>query len=122
EDAWSKLKVIGMVLAVLAMLRLLLTLLGLLMHPLITVPAGFALGAWLCRKGLAGLRDGLAVENTPTSKAGSAALGLVELEGHAVTNDASVSGITGRPSVWWDAKVYLWYEDGDRNGEWRQVA
>jgi hypothetical protein len=119
---WGTLKVIGIVLAVMALLVLLVMVLGLLMHPLITVPAGFALGGWLCRRGLAGLRDGLAVDNTPTAKAGSAALGLVELEGRAVTTEASVAGITGRPSVWWDVSIYLEYEDGERNREWRQVA
>lgn len=122
EGTWGTLKVIGIVLAVMALLVLLLMALGLLLHPLITIPVGFVLGGWLCRSGLGGLRDGMAVANTPTAKAGSAALGLVELEGRAVGAEASAAGVTGRPSVWWDVSVYLEYEDGERNREWRQVA
>jgi len=119
---WSTLKVVCIVLAVMASLVLLIMLLGLLLNPLITVPAGFALGGWLCRLGLTGLRDGLTVANTPTAKAGSAALGLVELEGRAVTNDASLSAVTERPSIWWDVTVYVWYEESNGDGQWRQVA
>ena len=122
EGTWSTLKVVGIVLAVMASLVLLIMLLGLLLHPVVTVPVGFALGGWLCRRGLAGLRDGLAVANTPTAKASSAALGLVELEGRAVTNEASAAGVSGTPSVWWDVSIYIEYEDGERNLEWRQVA
>jgi hypothetical protein len=122
SDGWSKLKVIGIVVAVMASLAVLLILAALLFHPVISVPAGFLIGGWLCRNGLNGLRDGITVANTPTAKAGSAAMGLVELEGRAVTARPSSAGITGRPSVWWDVAVYLWYEDGDRDGQWRQVA
>lgn len=122
EGTWSTLKVVGIVLAVMASLVLLIMLLGLLLHPLVTVPAGLALGAWLCRRGLAGLRDGGAVANTPTAKASSAVPGLVELEGRAVTEEASAAGVSGTPSVWWDVSIYVECEDGDGNLEWRQVA
>lgn len=122
NGSWGTLKVVGIVIAVLALLALLIVLFALLLHPLILIPASVAFGAWLCRRGLAGLRDGLAVANTPTSKAGSAALGLVELEGRAVTSEASAAAVTGRSCVWWDVAIYLWYDDSDRNGEWKQVA
>ncbi|MES2958704.1 MAG: hypothetical protein V4792_10980 [Pseudomonadota bacterium] len=122
EAGWSTMKVVGIVVAVLVLLTLLLVLLSLLMQPVITVPAGFVLGAWVCREGLGGLRDALAVANTPTSKAGSAALGLVELEGRAITSEPSTAAVTGRSSVWWDVTVSVWHEDGDRQVEWRQVA
>ena len=122
SGTWSTLKVVGIALAVMALLAGLIIVLGLLFHPVFTVPAGFALGAWLCRRGLTGLRDGIAVANTPTAKVSSAALGLVELEGRAVTDAPVLAGITGRPSVWWDVSIYLWYEDGHNNGQWRQVA
>ena len=122
EGTWGTVKVIGIVLAVMALLVLLIMALGLLLHPLVTIPAGFALGGWLCRRGLGGLRDGLAVANTPTAKVGSAAIGLVELVGRAVGADVSAAGVTGQPSLWWDVSVYVEYEDGDRNREWRQVA
>jgi hypothetical protein len=122
EGRGATLKVVGIVLAVMASLVLLIMLLGLLLHPVVTVPAGFALGGWVCRRGLAGLRDGLAVANTPTAKAGSAALGLVELQGRAVTNEASLSAVTERPSIWWDVTVYAWYDESNGDGEWRQVA
>ena len=122
SNEWSTLKVAGIVVAVLALLVVLLLLLLVLLHPVFLVPAGFLLGAWAFRRGLSGLRDGIAVANTPTAKARSAAMGLVELEGRAVTAHPSAAAVTGRPCVWWDATVYLWYEDSDRNGNWRQVA
>ena len=122
EGGWSKLKVWGIVLAVMASLVLLIMLLGLLLHPLILIPASIAVGAWLCRRGLAGLRDGQAVASMPTSSAASAALGLVELEGHVVGGETSAAAITGRSSVWWDVAIYLWYDDSDNNGSWQQVA
>lgn len=119
---WSKLKVIGLVVAVMACLAALLVLAALLLHPIISVPAGFLIGAWLFRRGLYGLRDGNSAANTPTAKASSAALGLVELEGRAITACPTPAGVTGRPSAWWDVAVYLWYADSQRNGQWQQVA
>jgi hypothetical protein len=122
EGTWSTLKVVGIVVAVLAMLVLLFLVLILLMHPVILVPSGIALGVWLCRRGLAGLRDGRAMTITAPAKAGSAALGLVRLEGRAVTNETSAAAISGRASVWWDASIHLMYQDSDQADEWRQVA
>ena len=119
---WSTLKVAGIVVAVLALLVLLLIVLLLLLHPVIAIPAGFLAGGWMFRKGLLGLRDGLAVANTPTAKTSSAALGLVEFEGRAVTAQPVLAAITGRPSVWWDVAVHLWYDDGREGGKWRPVA
>lgn len=122
SGTWTTLKVWGIVVAVLGLLVLLIMLLGVLLHPVFLVPASTALGIWLCRNGLGGLRDALAVANTPTAKVSSAALGLIELEGRAVTEAPVLAGITGRPSVWWDIAVYFWYEDSDRDGSWKQVA
>lgn len=115
-------KVVGLVVAVIACLIGLLFLIGVLAHPLVFTPLGFLVGGWVCRNGLAGLRDANSLANTPTAKTHSAAIGLVELEGRAITNEPSPSGVTGRPSVWWDISVSLWYEDSDKNGEWKQVA
>lgn len=119
---WSTLKVVGLVIAVLASLVALLMLLILLLHPVITIPAGFVAGGWLVRRGLDGHRDSITWAATPTAKAGSAAPGLVELSGRAVTAHPSAAAITGRPCVWWDVAIHLWYQDGDASGEWRQVA
>lgn len=60
--------------------------------------------------------------NTPNTKVASAAVGLVELHGRAVTSEPLPVAISGRPCVWWDVTVSLWYEDSDRNHQWRQVA
>ena len=122
EGTWSTLKVIGIVVAVLASLVLLLILLMLLLQPVILVPTGIVLGTWLCRKGLRGLSDGLAVANTPTAKASSAAVGLVELEGRAIASAPSPAAVTGRLSAWWDVTVSAWYDERGGNGEWRQLA
>jgi hypothetical protein len=80
------------------------------------------LGGWCLRRGLTGLRDALKMRDTPTSRVMSAALGLVELQGRAVTDTPSAAGASGRPSVWWDVAVDAWYEDSrDKGGQWRQV-
>jgi hypothetical protein len=115
-------KVVGLVVAVIACLIALLFLIGVLAHPLVFTPIGCLVGGWVCREGLAGLRDAISVANTPTAKTRSAAIGLVELEGRAITDLPSPAGITGRPSVWWDVSVYLWHVDSDKNGSWQQVA
>ena len=43
-----------------------------------------------------------------------------------VARETSAAAITGRPSVWWDVAISLWYEEDDegggRTGNWRQVA
>jgi hypothetical protein len=109
------------VVGVLALLVLLLFVLILLLSPVFLFPAGFALGLWLFRNGLSGLRDAISVANTPTARVSSAAIGLVELEGLAKTAHPTPAAITGRPSVWWDAAVDVWSSDRD-NGGWRQMA
>lgn len=121
DTHWSGFKVAGIVIAVLVLLVVLLLVFSVLASILL-IPAGFVFGGWLFRRGLMGLRDGITVANTPTAKVSSAAVGLVELEGRAVTTAPSPAGITGRPTVWWDVSVELWYEDGNRGGKWRQVA
>ncbi len=117
------LKVAGIVVGVIALLALVLILLALLLSPIFLFPAGFALGAWLFRAGLSGLRDALSVANMPTARVSSAAIGLVELEGLAKTAHPSPAAVTGRPSVWWDVTVEAWSRDNDgRGGNWRQLA
>ncbi len=117
------LKVVGIIAGAMVGLVLLIVLLGLLLHPIITVPVGVVVGAWLVRTGLQGMNEGQALAAHVMSKIGSAALGLVKFEGRAVAANPSPAGITGRPSVGWDVAVYLWYEgDNDNSGEWQQVA
>jgi hypothetical protein len=117
------LKTVGMIVGFLALLVLLIILLGWLLT-ILMLPAGFALGAWLFRAGLSGLRDAIAVSNTPTARVGSAAIGLVELEGLAKTVHPSPAAVTGRPSVWWDVVVEAWSPDDDKRGggTWQQLA
>lgn len=117
----ENLKVAGIVVGVFALLFLLLILLMLLLSPVVLFPAGFALGAWLFRGGLSGLRDAISVANTPTARVSSAPIGLVELEGLAKTAHPTPAAITGRPSVWWDVGVDVWSSDRD-NGGWSQMA
>jgi hypothetical protein len=117
----ENLKVAGIVVGVLALLVLLLILLMLLLSPVFLFPAGFALGVWLFRGGLSGLRDAISVANTPTARVSSPAIGLVEIEGLAKTAHPSPAAVTGRPSVWWDVGVDAWSSDRDRGG-WRQMA
>ena len=118
----STLKGFGIVLGAMACLVGLLFLVGVLAHPVVFTSLGFLSGGWICREGLAGLRDAISVANTPTAKAGSAAVGLVELEGRALTEHPTPAGVTGKASAWWDVTVSRWYEDSDKNGSWQQVA
>jgi hypothetical protein len=114
-------KAAGIVVAVLAVLAVLLILLVLTVQ-LLLLPAGVALGIWLCRKGLAGRRDAIAAANAPTIRVASAPTGLVEIEGLARTEQPSPAAVSGRPSVWWDVAVEAWSKDTDGGGTWRQLA
>jgi hypothetical protein len=114
-----------MIVGVLVLLSLLIILLVYLLA-IFLFPAGFALGAWLFRAGLSGLRDAIAITNTPTARVDSAAIGLVELEGLAKTVHPSPAAVTGRPSVWWNVVVEAESRDEDkterRRGGWSPVA
>jgi len=115
------LKYAAMIASILALL-LLVVVLAAVVVGVLYLPAVFVLGAWLFRKGLLGLRDALQAANTPTARASSAAMGLVELEGRALTEQPSPAPVTGRQSVWWDVGVEAWYrERRGKGGRWRQV-
>ena len=113
------LKVVGLVLSVLAVLLAMLVLFT-IASAFLLLPAGFLVGGWIFRRGLNGMRDALQMASTPTAKVSSAAIGAVELEGRAVAEHASPAGASGRPSVWWDVSVDVWYDSKD-DGGWRQV-
>jgi hypothetical protein len=90
----------------------------------VLLPALIALGFWCFYKGIVGLRDALAIANTPTAKVSSAAMGLVELEGRAVTQRPTPAVITGTPCVWWDVQVEVWQKRSSgrhKGGHWVQV-
>src|SRR5258705_8812078 len=109
------LKVVGLVLSVVAVLLAMLVLFT-IASAFLLLPAGFLLGGWIFRRGLNGMRDALQMAGTPTAKVSSAAIGAVELEGRAVTEHASPAGASGRPSVWWDVAVEVWYDSKDDGG------
>ncbi|WP_309626914.1 hypothetical protein [Methylibium sp.] len=119
---WSKLKVIGIVVAVLVLLALLIMLLALLLHPVFSVPAGLALAGWIGRRGLAGVGHANVAAKMPTSAIARATAGLVVLQGRAIGVSATAAGISGRPCVWWDVTLWAWSADGSNGGEWRQLA
>ena len=114
-------KVVVVVLAVFACLAALVLVLMVLLSPPVVIPAGFALGAHLFRRGLVGFRDVVAVENTPTARVSSAAMGLVELEGRVASDRPVAAGVSGLPSAGWDVVVECRYDDRD-HAEWRHVA
>lgn len=72
--------IIGSALLLLVLLLMSIVIVGSVLY----LPALFALGAWLFRKGLVGLRDALQAAGTPTARVSSAPMGLVELEGRAL--------------------------------------
>jgi hypothetical protein len=119
SEGGDTLKVAGLVLSVLGVLFVLLVLV-IVVSAVFLLPAGFLFGGWWFRRGLNGLRDALHMANTPTAKVSSAAMGLVELEGRAITERPSAAGVSGRPSAWWDVAVDVWSDDRD-NGGWQQV-
>jgi hypothetical protein len=117
------LKVALLVLSVLAILFGLLVLLAVLASPVFVLPAASVLGGWCFRRGLAGLRDALQITNMPTARVTSAAMGLVELQGQAITNAPCAAGASGRASVWWEVAVDAWESDAKgRDGGWRQLV
>jgi hypothetical protein len=105
--------------AAFALLMMFVVLLGILL-----LPALIAAGFWCFRKGIIGLRDALAIANTPTAKVSSAAMGLVELEGRALTQRPTPAPVTGVPCVWWDVQVEVWQKQSSgrhRGSRWVQV-
>ncbi|WP_029001481.1 hypothetical protein [Azohydromonas australica] len=117
------LKVALLVLAVLAILFGLLVLLALLASPVFMLPAASVVGGCCFQRGLAGLRDALQITNMPTARVTSAAMGLVELQGRAVTDAPCAAGASGRASVWWDVAVDAWESDAKgSDGGWRQLV
>ena len=117
------LKVAALVLSVLAILFGLLVLLSVLASPVFVLPAAGVLGGWCFQRGLAGLRDALQITNMPTARVTSAAMGLVELQGRAVTDAPCAAGASGRASVWWDVAVDAWESDAKgRDSDWRQLV
>jgi hypothetical protein len=105
--------------AAFALIIVFVMLLGIVLLPLL-IGAGF----WCFRKGIIGLRDALAVANTPTAKVSSAAMGLVELEGRAVTQRPVPAVVTGVPCVWWSMQVEVWQKRTSgrhRGSHWVQV-
>jgi hypothetical protein len=115
------LKVVALVASVLAILFLMLMGAAVLASPVFSFPAIVVFGAWCLHCGLRGLRDALQITNMPTAKVVSAAMGLVELQGRAVTDCPVAAGASGRPSLWWDAAVDVWHAEKKGEGEWRQV-
>jgi hypothetical protein len=90
----------------------------------VLLPALIAAGLWIFRKGIIGLRHALDVANTPTAKVSSAAMGLVELEGRAVTQRPTPAVVTGVPCVWWNLQVEVWQKSNSgrhRGSRWVQV-
>lgn len=120
--AGEKFNVFGLVIATLVTILVILVV-GAVLFTILYFPALFALGGWLFYRGLAGLREAIAAENTPISRISSAAMGLVALEGTAVTATPSPAGVSGIPSVRWDVGIDAWQSDSSRrSGRWRQIA
>jgi hypothetical protein len=60
--------------------------------------------------------------DTPAAKIGNAKLGLAKLNGLAVGTSLSPAAVSGRPCVWWDVWVGVWYEASESPGHWQPVA
>ncbi len=78
-----------------------------------------ALGAALCGwGGFYFLRLKRTMENTPTSRARSAAMGMVEIQGRAVRRYALVSPMTHLACVYWRLEKFR----RDSNDQWKSVG
>ena len=84
--------------------------------------AGALGGPWLFFNAFARLRLRRAVEDTPTSKARSAAMGKCELKGLAREIDLPILGpFSGRPCVWYHWKVEEERSDSKGNKSWHTL-
>lgn len=116
----STLKVVGLVIAVLVVLFLLLVLF-VYASALLWFPVGVIFGGWLIRRGLNGLSDARRITGVPsTTPIASAPLGVIELEGHAVTGRETIAAVSGQPSAWWDVAVESW-SDNEDDGGWKPM-
>lgn len=78
-----------------------------------------ALGAILCGwGGFYFLRLKRTMENTPTSRARSVAMGMVEIQGRAIRRYAVVSPMTHLACVYWRLEKFR----RDRNDQWKSVG
>lgn len=84
--------------------------------PLLMLGGGPLVLAW----GLDCLRQKRLIEDTPTSKVRSAAMGLVELSGQAVPRTMLKAPCTGRECCWWYCRVQEYKRSG-KNSRWVTV-
>jgi hypothetical protein len=112
----------AIVVGVLVLLVLLLGVLVLLSTPFFVIPAGLALAAWLVHSGLSGYREAESIAHASTTRIGSAASGLVRIEGRAKSAHPSAAAVSGRQSVWWDVGFDAWPREPYGRGYWRQLA
>ncbi|MBI5629725.1 MAG: hypothetical protein HY921_02440 [Elusimicrobia bacterium] len=85
----------------------------LMLYALVGGPAAVA---W----GLDSIRRKRLIENTPTSKVRSAAMGLVELSGRARRKFELLDPISRLPCCWWKSVVQEFVESG-KNSHWRDI-
>jgi hypothetical protein len=79
---------------------------------------GFLGGLWLIYSGMKTFLFVQKIKNTPTSKVGSAAVGMVELSGKARSRGNLKSPVSGVPCGYWKITAEYWHSS--KNSGWRQ--
>lgn len=66
---------------------------------------GLGAGPYLFVRGFAELRKRRLIQNTPTARIRSMAMGLVEVEGHVVQGSSHTAPFSGRPCAYWEVDI-----------------
>lgn len=72
--------------------------------PMVAIGA-LGAGSWFFWKGMRSLRLVRLIENTPTARIRSMAMGLVEVKGHVRPRSAVTAPFSGRPCAYWQVDV-----------------
>lgn len=74
--------------------------------PLVAIVA-LGAGSWFFWKGMRSMRIVRLIENTPTARIRSMAMGLVEVKGHVRPRSAVTAPFSGRPCAYWEVDVAI---------------
>lgn len=88
-----------------------------LLQPAVWGTAALAAGPWLFQRSFRDWRTRRLIQNTPTARIRSMAMGLVEVSGVAVTRCDLVAPFSGRPCAWWELDIAT----QGRKGVWSVV-